>query len=310
MLFNRISTKLIRAWHYVFLFQQIAVWEHVLHVVTMIGVLTNTSLMVSTNSVFHVLRESYAEHAALASLGAFVVWERVMVSIKYLMQFLTSEKSPELINRLKDEKRKKDEKLRDEVMDRSKNPNRKLSNGTQSTSSGMICASPSPQKLSKDAKPQGSIRNLDVASTGECSPLLEHRMSRGDGIESSSPTPRRRTRSTSKKTVHKPIFSTSKKWPAVNARSTTHSPFSQYVQHETFSSPVNTGGVSDDEGLSEMLSIDSSSLDDDSCNGYRTPLKPSMQRSMKIGNRKSELDAADERIRNRMNLTSGKKKKW
>jgi len=259
--------------------------------------------MVSTNSLFHVLRESYAEHAALASLGAFVVWERVMVSIKYLMQFLTSEKSPELVNRLKDEKRKKDEKLRDEVMDRSKNPNRKLSNGTQSTSSGMICASPS----SKDTKPQGSIRNLDVASTGECSPLLEHC---GVGIESSSPTPNRQTMSISKRTVNKPTFSTSKKRPAVNARSTTHSPFSQFVQHETFSSPVNTGSISDDEDLSEMLSIDRSSLDDDSCNGYRTPLKPSMQRSMKIGNRKSEIDAADERIRNRVHLTGGKKKKW
>jgi len=278
----------------------------------MIGILTNTSLMVLTNSLFHALRENYADHAALASLGAFVVWERVMVSIKYLMQFLTSEKSPELVNKLKDEKRKKDEKLRDEVMDRSKNPNRKLSNGTQSSSSGMICASPSPEKLSKDTKLEGeSIRNLDVASTGECSPLLEHRMSRGAGIESSSPTPSRQTRSISKRTVvNKPKFSTSKKKPAVNARSTAHSPFSQYVHHETFSSPVNTGSVSDDEDLSEMLSIDRSSSDDDSCNGYRTPLKPSMQRSMKIGNRKNEIDAADERIRNRVNLRGGKMKKW
>jgi hypothetical protein len=74
---------------------------------------------------------------------------------------------------------------------------------------------------------------------------------------------------------------------------------------------VDSRSITDDGSLCEMLSLDRTALNDDgSCNEFRTPLKPSMQRSMNVRNQIGEIDAADERIRNRLQQRSEKKKKW
>ena len=266
----------------------------------MIGILTNTSLMVLTNSLFDFLRETYAGDAAVASLGAFVVWERVMVSIKYGMQFFTSDKSPELVEKLKDEKRKKDDKLREEVQKRkSSNDFGKSSN---SISSGVTSNSP----LEMDEGTEPRYPDLSAASTNEYGPLLDQCIrSDGFGEESSArkttSKPKFELKRLPKRSTNASGSSTRKRGPAVNARSTANSPFGQYVQNEVFSPHMDSRSINDDGSLGEMLSLDSRAVsNDDSFNEFRTPLKPSMQRSMNVRNRMGEIEAADERIRNRL----------
>jgi hypothetical protein len=61
----------------------IGVWEHVLHVVTVIAVLTNCWLMGFTNATISSLSKS------IGTLGLFAIvvgWEHIMLLIKYVMQ--------------------------------------------------------------------------------------------------------------------------------------------------------------------------------------------------------------------------------
>ena len=61
----------------------IGVWEHVLHIVTVIAVLTNCALMAMTNSMFRWVADKLG---GLALLCIVVGWEHVMLLIKYVMQ--------------------------------------------------------------------------------------------------------------------------------------------------------------------------------------------------------------------------------
>jgi len=56
----------------------IGVWEHVLHVVTVIAVFTNCSLMALTSSQFHIVRETWGN---LGLFGVIVGWEYIMLMI-------------------------------------------------------------------------------------------------------------------------------------------------------------------------------------------------------------------------------------
>ena len=61
----------------------IGVWSHVLHIVTVIAVLTNCSLMAFTSSQFNGMKEK------IGILGVFALaigWEHFMLLIKYIMQ--------------------------------------------------------------------------------------------------------------------------------------------------------------------------------------------------------------------------------
>ena len=65
----------------------IGIWEHLVHIVAVIAVLTNCWLMGFTNSNFAGLKES------VGNIGIFaivVVWEHIMLLIKYVMQVTTS----------------------------------------------------------------------------------------------------------------------------------------------------------------------------------------------------------------------------
>ena len=60
----------------------IGVWEHVLHVVAVISVLTNCWLMGFTSSQFYWIKEQITEVGLFAVI---VVWEHIMLLIKYVM---------------------------------------------------------------------------------------------------------------------------------------------------------------------------------------------------------------------------------
>ncbi len=65
----------------------IGVWNHVLHVVTVIAILTNCSLMALTSSQFSWLANE------IGTLGVFALaigWEHLMLLVKYIMQLTVS----------------------------------------------------------------------------------------------------------------------------------------------------------------------------------------------------------------------------
>eukprot|EP00984_Skeletonema_dohrnii_P021133 scaffold10483_cov127-Skeletonema_dohrnii-CCMP3373.AAC.4 len=65
----------------------IGVWGHVLHIVTVIAILTNCSLMAFTSSQFNGLKEK------IGILGVFALaigWEHFMLLVKYIMQLTVS----------------------------------------------------------------------------------------------------------------------------------------------------------------------------------------------------------------------------
>jgi hypothetical protein len=65
----------------------IGIWEHLLHIVAVVAVLTNCWLIAFTNSDFAVIAEKFG---TLATVAIVVAWEHVMLLIKYVMQTTTS----------------------------------------------------------------------------------------------------------------------------------------------------------------------------------------------------------------------------
>ena len=71
----------------------IGVWNHVLHIVTVIATLTNCSLMALTSSYFSDL----ADKLGVDKLGVFALaigWEHFMLLVKYIMQLTVSRMPP------------------------------------------------------------------------------------------------------------------------------------------------------------------------------------------------------------------------
>ena len=71
----------------------IGVWGHVLHIVTVIAILTNCSLMAFTSSQFNGLKEK------IGILGVFALaigWEHFMLLIKYILQLTVSGLPPKV----------------------------------------------------------------------------------------------------------------------------------------------------------------------------------------------------------------------
>ena len=61
----------------------IGIWEHLLHIVSVIAVLTNCWLMAFTNEDFHWLADKIG---TIGIFGVVVAWEHIMLLIKYVMQ--------------------------------------------------------------------------------------------------------------------------------------------------------------------------------------------------------------------------------
>lgn len=86
----------------------IGVWSHVLHIVTVIGILTNCSLMALTSSVFSGLVNK------MGMLGVFALaigWEHLMLLLKYIMQLTVSTMPTGVQNEIKKKKYDQERKL-------------------------------------------------------------------------------------------------------------------------------------------------------------------------------------------------------
>jgi anoctamin-8 len=101
----------------------IGVWEHLLHVVSVLGVLTNCWLIATTNSNFAKLAEQVGETATFVII---VAWEHIMLLIKYTMTATISPLPKEVRDEMKrkqyeiDQERYADMRLKKERSRRSK----------------------------------------------------------------------------------------------------------------------------------------------------------------------------------------------
>ena len=73
----------------------IGVWEHVLHIVSVIAILTNCWLMGFTNAKFYSTFKDIGENGEVVLFAIVVCWEHVMLLIKYIIQASTP-KLPEV----------------------------------------------------------------------------------------------------------------------------------------------------------------------------------------------------------------------
>jgi len=290
----------------------------------MIGVLTNTSLMVLTNSLFDVIRSRSGDKESVALLGVFVIWERIMVTIKYLMESLTPEKSHRLVDALKQEEHRRNENWNKERENAKKERrSSRYSFPRNSNDSSAEAKFPRREKKVKGKNLAPKPKRMDqltsdyspsTPSQGEVerSPLdVVQRNNAVDRTQSKKKSSRKKTPAAPPKTPKAPINNNR---PAVKVHETNNSPFKQYMPAD-ISSPLlaedHMSSFSDDESgsVGDMLSLYSGIDDDGYDEGYRTPLKPSMARSISARQSESELHAADERIRNRLTAPSGKKLK-
>lgn len=80
----------------------IGVWNHVLHIVTVIGVLTNCSLMALTSNQFSDLRQM--TNGLLIVFVLAIGWEHLMLLLKYIMQLTVSTMPASVQNEIKRKK--------------------------------------------------------------------------------------------------------------------------------------------------------------------------------------------------------------
>jgi len=85
----------------------IGVWTHVLHIVSVIGILTNCSLVALTSHAFHPILKAYGN---LGLFGVIVGWEHIMLLIKYLMQSHCSPYPKSVLDDMKREGQEKKKK--------------------------------------------------------------------------------------------------------------------------------------------------------------------------------------------------------
>jgi hypothetical protein len=252
--------------------------------------------MVLTNSLFNFIREN-TDNQGVALLGAFVLWERIMVTIKYVMEFFITDKSIDLVKKLKVEEHKRNEKSREE---------RVLAKNKRQSSLSLSTHKPSH----KGKSPVLTPKLEQFSSSSERSFLIKHQQNNGtiSDTEGGAKKTSRRKKS-SKKTRPKTPKVSSARRPAKTNIQTNNSPFKEFIIDDDGRSPLlEKEGICGQEvspAISDMLSLN---YDSESDEGYRTPLKPSMQRSMMTRHRKSELHAADARIRSRISARKSEKK--
>ena len=87
----------------------IGVWEHVLHTLTVFGVMTNCALMAFTSELFRNLEESLG--GMLSLVIVCVGWEHAMLFIKYILQSATSSMPKSVAESLRRERHEKSQQL-------------------------------------------------------------------------------------------------------------------------------------------------------------------------------------------------------
>ncbi len=258
--------------------------------------------MVLTNSLFNFIRER-TDNQGVALLGAFVVWERLMVTTKYVMGFFSPEKSRELEKKLKIEEHKRNEKLREE---------RELSKTKRQSSISTRLVRHSSEEKSVGTL---TITKLDhFSSSSERSFLIDKEsdnkiISRNSGTDNPKKAPQEKP--SRKKVPAKTPKRRPKrvKIPAKTTNPPNNSPFKEFIFDDNDRSPLLTKDIEKENSpaISDILSMNYE-YDTESDGGYRTPLKPSMQHSMISRHHESQLHAADERIRHRISACKSEKK--
>ena len=154
----------------------IGVWNHVLHIVTVIAILTNCSLMALTSSQFSGLAQE------IGYLGVFalaICWEHFMLLVKYILQLTVSimpKQVQDAMNKKQyDQERKRYKTLRDK---------KRRSGSTDAAESG-----PRPNSSSSDEREnlQESARVISQASPCPVireSPTESHSQSSGSDFSS------------------------------------------------------------------------------------------------------------------------------
>ena len=141
----------------------IGVWEHLLHVVSVLGILTNCWLIATTNSGFARLAEKVGQTATFVII---VAWEHIMLLIKYTM---TATISP-LPKEVRDEmKRKQHEMEQERYADMRLKKERSRRSKLQKTASLDSCSEDIPRSNGSNLDhlrkaPKNQNRTRDISS--------------------------------------------------------------------------------------------------------------------------------------------------
>ena len=130
----------------------IGVWEHLLHIVAVIAVLTNCWLMGFTNKDFTWLREQVGP---LGIFGVVVAWEHIMLLIKYIMQTNISPLPKSVRDKIKREQHDQERERQNFLREKNGRRNRAHSSGE------------SPDKNHPKSTKSDSTATVSNASTSE-----------------------------------------------------------------------------------------------------------------------------------------------
>mmetsp|Transcript_25942 Transcript_25942/g.39750 ORF Transcript_25942/g.39750 Transcript_25942/m.39750 type:complete len:2112 (+) Transcript_25942:199-6534(+) len=312
----------------------IGVWAQLLHIVTVIAILTNCSLMVLTSSVFDFVRDTYG---SLGVLIVIVLWEHIMLLIKYMMESLISPFSSSILDAMKKEDYTKIEERNSNLRDKTKE--RRSSHGASMISRPRLGRNNSSlftlsdddvnrgfhdKKRSFSSRTPASKINTRKASfppspaTEESSPLLDH-YSDDYEDEDSSPTDNTNINIENNGLQHRPHkggvdVRSMKRSPA---RSIFFSPFNHFFQNDKYRSPLesedsncnHSPNEEDSPSLADMLSTGSFGTSSEvETKSFRTPLKPSMSRAKMEHIATSEQHAAEHRIQKRISSIRERRK--
>jgi len=145
----------------------IGVWNHVLHVVTVIAILTNCSLMALTSSQFSWLANE------IGTLGVFALaigWEHFMLLVKYIMQ-LTVSRMPQTVQ---DEiRRKKYDQERKRYMQLRLKKRNSSYGTTEKKKSSITSSKKSPSAVKKDEQVMDCREITKSTRSVACPPIEE-----------------------------------------------------------------------------------------------------------------------------------------
>lgn len=274
----------------------IGVWEHVLHIVTVIGVLTNCTLMGFTHAKFYAISGS----DEILGLFAIVVgWEHVMLLIKYVMQASISPFPKSVQDEMKKEQFLKERKMNSSL--RAKNGRRSQFKRCSSRLSTLLDSedrSESSKGFSSSFCQPTDFKNF--ASNGSDRGL--HAIE-SESISSSASETSKQSQHGGRKTSTQP--------KARMSSISVESPFNFYPPKQSFDTPQHEAQLPEPESCGNISGLLGKGLDDDA--SLSSPYDNDALASAARAKRKKDLDdandAAAERIRRRLKSLEQKIKK-
>jgi hypothetical protein len=263
----------------------IGVWEHVLHIVTVIAVLTNCWLMGFTNELITNL---ISDENGLLAIAIVVGWEHIMLLIKYVMQASISPFPKSVQDEMKKEQFLKERKRNSNL--RAKYGHRSQFKRYSSRLSELL-DSEDRSVASKGFTPSFRQRTDLKGSTSNGSDRCLHTIE-SESVSSSPSETTKRTQLGERKTSAQ---------PAARASSiSVESPFDLYPPKHSFDTPQAAPKPESSGNYSGLLG---KGLDDNA--SLATPYENEASANSARAKRMKELDdangAAAERVRSRLN---------